>query len=84
MKKISRFHKGMFVTIPHILTYTKQTCGISPTMYRMSGCREKIDIVHYDGKIIIKSFIWDSRDFKLPPPPKKIPIQLFDPEELVT
>lgn len=84
MEKIKRFHKGMFVTIPHKLTRTEQTCGCSPTMYSMSGRREKIEIVYDSGKLSIGSFIWDVRDFKLSPPPKEIPITHFDPEELVT
>ena len=78
-----KFRKGMFVIIPHTLLYTNKTCGCSSTMYSMSGCREKIDSVYDTGKLSIGSFIWDPRDFKLPSPPKKIPIAHFDPEELV-
>ena len=74
----------MFVTMPSNLTYTEQTCGASPTMYAMAGKRFPIKNIHDSGKITIDCYIWDERDFKISPPPKKIPIAHFDPDELVT
>lgn len=84
MEKNSRFHAGMFVTIPYKLINTENTCGCSFTMQSMSGNRIKIESVYDSGKLSIGSFIWDPRDFKLPSSTqKKIPITYFDPEELV-
>lgn len=84
MAETRKFRQGMFITMPNNLENTDKTCGASTTMRDMAGQIKIIDKVHDTGRLSIGGFIWDSGDFKLSSPPKKIPIVHFDPEELVT
>ena len=84
MENTRKFRPGMYITMPKDLKYTAKTCGASPSMYDKAGSRLPIKSVLDNGKIKISCYVWDERDFKISPSPKKIPITHFDPDELVT
>lgn len=79
MDEKQNFTKGMIVTIPDILTYTKASYGISEPMKDLIGTSQEIEKLIEDDNFYIKRWLWDKRDFKISEasvqtPEKRLPV----------
>lgn len=72
MNEKQEFTKGMIITIPTDLKYTKQFYGISEPMKQFIGTSQMIDKIIECGDLIIKRWYYDKRDFKIPEASKDI------------
>ena len=76
--------RGMILTVPNNLKFTKLQYSINESMKRIIGEKHKITEIYENGNFRMREFSWDKRNFQSKKPRKKIPIAHFDPEELVT
>ncbi len=83
MTKKKNFQRGQSIHIPNKVPYTIKAYTINASMKLLLGTSQKIDNILPSGDISIRGWSWDRKDF-ITHRIKKIAIQHFDPEELVT